>query len=678
MDTESASRHFNGDARNIAVILGKQSSGLVDIDLDHPLALAMADAFLPPTKLEFGRKSTRRAHRLYEISDDCGVTEAFDANPHGMFVEYRANGGYTVFPGSVHDGTGENIEWDSEGIPTRIERAKLKRAAGALASATLLATRWTEGAHNNLNSAVAGALLREGAPVEMVENLIRAVCDVTGDKKSAHKLKAVSRFAKILESEKTDDGKKGKGRVPGWLKLEKLTSKEFVAKFRDWLGLTRDQAADDAQLIERMNAKYAVINWKGRALVLIESIDPEDGRPCFSLSTPTDIKLLHENQRHRKVNPATWWLRQPARRQYEGVVFTPKREVPGYYNLWQGWGCEPAEGDCSLFLKMVEEVICSNDEKLTHYVLSWCADAVQNPTGRPGVVLTLKGKQGAGKGTFAREFGELFGNHFFHANASRQLVGKFNAHLANVLLLFADEAYYAGDKQSEGSLKALITEPHMPLEFKGKDLIYVRNYLRVIMASNQGWVVPAGMDDRRFAVIEVSDIHLRDTAYFSAIANQMRQGGREALLHYLMNYDLKGLDLRRLPETQARWEQQLHSMTAIQKWWYGRLHSGAQTGSADHWADSVPTDEILHDYISEAGISGERFRGTSTELGMTLTRLVPGMSKRRYLIDKKQRWHYTFPTLNECREHFVKLIGHPIKWTKDSAAERAFRPEGDF
>jgi hypothetical protein len=319
---------------------------------------------------------------------------------------------------------------------------------------------------------------------------------------------------------------------------------------------------------------------------------------------------------------------------------------------------------------MVRDVIASGDEDLYRYVIAWCADAVQNPTKSPGVVLVLKGKQGTGKGTFGREVGRLFGNnHFVHATGARQLVGKFNAHLANVLLVFADEAFFAGDKQSEGILKAMITEPRIPLEYKGKDIIYLQNYLRIIMASNQLWVVPAAIDDRRFAVIEVSERHLRDIPYFAAINEQMENGGREALLHYLQNFDLTGIELRDLPKTQARLEQQLRSMSSVEKWWFGRLSSGAVLPSSERWAyDPVVCSQVLEDYVKHAGISGERFRADATALGMELKRLVPGIRRRRCQVEKKQVWCYEFPPLAECRRAFMQLFEFAVTWPDDGGS----------
>ena len=34
---------------------------------------------------------------------------------------------------------------------------------------------------------------------------------------------------------------------------------------------------------------------------------------------------------------AKYWLQHPQRRQYDGVIFRPLRDVRGYFNLWTGF-----------------------------------------------------------------------------------------------------------------------------------------------------------------------------------------------------------------------------------------------------------------------------------------------------------------------------------------------------
>src|SRR4051812_20725228 len=82
-------RHFAARS-NIGVILGDPSGGLVDVDLDHQLAVELADEFLPPTNSEFGRPSKRRSHRLYLV--DGAKTHQRSVKPHGMIVEIRSTG----------------------------------------------------------------------------------------------------------------------------------------------------------------------------------------------------------------------------------------------------------------------------------------------------------------------------------------------------------------------------------------------------------------------------------------------------------------------------------------------------------------------------------------------------------------------------------------------------------
>src|SRR5262245_18324215 len=61
-------RHFNGRTQNIGVLLGAASANLVDVDIDAPEALRLADYFLPETGCTFGRPSKPTAHRVYNAS----------------------------------------------------------------------------------------------------------------------------------------------------------------------------------------------------------------------------------------------------------------------------------------------------------------------------------------------------------------------------------------------------------------------------------------------------------------------------------------------------------------------------------------------------------------------------------------------------------------------------------
>ena len=57
-------------------------------------------------------------------------------------------------------------------------------------------------------------------------------------------------------------------------------------------------------------------------------------------------------------------------------------------------------------------------------------------------------------------------------------------------MVFADEAFCAGDKQAEGTLNALVTEETHNIEPKAIDPSPVKNYMHLIVASNHEWVFP--------------------------------------------------------------------------------------------------------------------------------------------------------------------------------------------
>ena len=53
------------------------------------------------------------------------------------------------------------------------------------------------------------------------------------------------------------------------------------------------------------------------------------------------------------------------------------------------------------------------------------------------------------EGVFCSQFGALYGPHFIQISQASHLTGHFNSHLKDKLLVYADEAFWAGDKKAE-------------------------------------------------------------------------------------------------------------------------------------------------------------------------------------------------------------------------------------
>ncbi len=174
-------------------------------------------------------------------------------------------------------------------------------------------------------------------------------------------------------------------------------------------------------------------------------------------------------------------------------------------NLWRGFGIEPKQGDWTLMRSHILTSCARNSRCFLIISLGGWPTPSSTRMGQIGVAVAFRGAQGAGKGVVARTLGKMFGKHFPHIANGDQLTGRFNASLATSCVVFLDEALWAGDKKGEGVLKALITEPRLQLEAKFRDPIMVDNRLRIIVASNEDWVVPAGMGDRRWLILDVAN-----------------------------------------------------------------------------------------------------------------------------------------------------------------------------
>lgn len=297
-----------------------------------------------------------------------------------------------------------------------------------------------------------------------------------------------------------------------------------------------------ARITDELNASY-----------FVATVGCEDTVGCaadgeMAFKTERSMRLRFANQlvkvgvqkkRNGEIEPVletkfSIWKKHPHRREYRKVVFAPLPYPcdPRDFNLWRGfavrpilpppgdparssrealraWADQEATARCALFLELAHGVICAGDDDHYRFLIDHLAQTVQAPGQPGGIAVVMKGVRGIGKGLFAMYFGGLFGHHFTTVAKREQILGKFNATIADKVVVFADECFYAGDRASLGALKTLITDPVLQIEKKFIDAIETPNFCHLFEATNEDWHTPAGFEERRFLALACSDVWKR-------------------------------------------------------------------------------------------------------------------------------------------------------------------------
>lgn len=361
-------------------------------------------------------------------------------------------------------------------------------------------------------------------------------------------------------------------------------------------------------LVDQLVQDLVLVQVSGSARVIREDamqdgIDlygvPDLEKEYANQTIPIEVEKKNGDIVVEKVNPIKLWLTNPERRTARGLVFLPEGQKVGYYNLWRGWSCEPEEGDITPFTDWAFDIIADGDEANFNWIMGWCAQIVQQPMTKIGVAMVLRGLKGTGKTKLGELLGGLFPKHHKIISRQEQLVGQFNRHLEDCLLLQAEEAFWAGSKSAEGALKDLVTNPRIMIERKGVDSYMTPNFTRLLFTSNEEWVVPATADERRWAVFDISARRKQDYEFYAWLDNWYTRGGKKHLLHYLKTFDLSKVNIRLAPQTAALQDQQLKGADCIVRWLYGCLHTGEirdmATGTVIEFGQEEVNKSLLYD-----------------------------------------------------------------------------------
>ncbi len=658
--TEDQTDKF-AEGDNIGCVLGD----VVDIDCDWR-AVSRSVWYLVPTYCVFGRKSNPAAHFLVCAPGTKSFKYICPKSLHERIklpdehatciVELRSGIAQTMFPGSIHP-SGEPIQFTAvagvpqDQAPADHDGALLRQRVGIAAMMVILEATWPgEGARQDAAGAVAG-VLRKYAGLSHDECQTVMAPHIQDGKECKSRERFIS-----------DTYRSEVSGISGWNRLKEVFGFEddVIAAFKSWLAMPRPtpNAPADAGGVG-FNDDHAVIRDGSKVRIGIRSFDQVFRRETWDLLTETDFMLLHH-----KSTPAKNWLKSSDRLTYrDGFVFDPSgAEHPHALNLWRGFATKPQEGDWSTIEYHVRQVLADGNTEHGDYILRWLAWLYQNPSKPAETAIVFRGGRGTGKGMLCRAIIRSLGQHGIHISTPTLMTGRFNAHFRDCIALFADEAFWAGDKSGEGQLKRIITEDTLVVEAKNRDAIVVRNMLHIMIASNEDWIAPSGTDESRFAVFEVSDRHKQDKEYFERVAGAFDGDEMRAFLHHCLTVDLGGwhtrADIPRTPALQDQIELSERPERAVQR---QCLETGVLPGT--HEADQLNgADVLLFPHFRNA-IRRHAFGNNVSDktIGTVLRRVAERWHNSGKLFigqgdDGSPRYtriqQYVFPALTDARRRF--------------------------
>lgn len=366
-----------------------------------------------------------------------------------------------------------------------------------------------------------------------------------------------------------------------------------------------------------------------------------------------------------KIKVFEKWSESATRKEYNNIAFTDKEVDNKTLNLFQGFPYEPIDHDdisLDLFFELVLEVICDGDKFMSNVVLAFIAQIIQDPFNKLGTCLIIAGKKRIGKGSFVKTILELLGRPLSMQTSKKDDVfTRFNQHLQYTLLVYLNEAFWHGDKSLEGQLKSLTSDEDMFYEIKGGAQFASDNYTRLILDSNEKFVVPATLDDGRYIALLASECKKGDSKFMANVNNlRNSQKAMEKLMYFFshFNYSDYEVHLREAPKTKFLGEQIRENFNHIQQWWLSCLTNGTiphvsfsndgnniRIANKDLWKSfRDSTDKIKIKYMSEDKFYSEIKEAFLDDI----------------IIKNNQKMHGTniyakvLAELNICRKKFVE------------------------
>lgn len=225
-----------------------------------------------------------------------------------------------------------------------------------------------------------------------------------------------------------------------------------------------------------------------------------------------------------------------------------------------------------------------SDVDITEHFTNWLAYIIQHRD-RACTSWVLHGTTGTGKGILtANIIKPLFGAHTA-TRRMEELSEKYNAFMADALIVFVDEVQLKALGNEQGvmaKLRGFITEAFVPMRAMYQNAIEMRNYTNWILNSNMPDPVPVYRNDRRMNIAKFQPTKL----IISDKEIKQIEKELQPFHDYLLNFPVDELAVRTVMQTEDR-----TTLISISESSLDIATTALVEGDFAFFMDQLPTDD---------------------------------------------------------------------------------------
>ena len=246
---------------------------------------------------------------------------------------------------------------------------------------------------------------------------------------------------------------------------------------------------------------------------------------------------------YKAVSAATAWLKWPLRQEAARLTYAPGKpqlfeDAQGCeFNTWPGWGCEPAAGDVTPFLELLDHIFTGAEPGAKEWFLRWCAYPLQHPGTKLFSSVLLYGiRHGTGKSLLGYTLGRVYGENFTELSQG-DLHASFNEWAAGCQLVLGDDVAGSNKREDNDLLKKFITQKKIRVNMKFMQTYTIPDTINYFFTANHPDAFFMEDDDRRSFIHEVTVGPMPEEFYVNYDLWLATEGG-PAVFDYLLHLDL--------------------------------------------------------------------------------------------------------------------------------------------